>query len=118
MVHAKKRSEEVEEKAAGGLQGERPRVLYCKWIHSHTRAISPNIYSWKKISAGLTNKVKAVTTTFSSRGANPRGSAPRKQGTGTQGASPTKKQEGFKLGTLSLGGPGSRRNDPNTVSTA
>lgn len=41
----------------------------------------------------------------------------RKQGS-SQGddATPAKKQGGFRIGTISIGGSGIRRTDPNTVS--
>ena len=67
--------------------------------------------------AGLTEKVKAVSTTISSRGSTPRGGAPRKQSSSSTGTSTNKKQAGPKVGTFSLGGLGAgRRNDANTVS--
>ena len=68
--------------------------------------------------AGLTNRVKAVGQTISSRGAGPRGSAARKPAPSSQGGSPTQKLGRFSLGTISLGGSGPRRNDSSTVSPA
>ncbi|DBA93536.1 TPA: hypothetical protein ACH3X3_013625 [Trebouxia sp. C0006] len=63
---------------------------------------------------GFTGRVKAgISQTISSRMPG------RKQGS-SQGddATPAKKQGGFRIGTISIGGSGIRRTDPNTVFVA
>lgn len=143
-MHAKKRSEDVQEEAVGGLKGQNPTLLQAclrtaqnirstgqpaaglankvksATITISSRGGSPRKQGSKSKDASpakkLTNKVKAATATQSSRAGIPRGGSARKQASRPQESSPTKKQEGLRVGTFSLGGSGGRKSDPNTVS--
>ncbi|KAL3145400.1 hypothetical protein ABBQ38_001647 [Trebouxia sp. C0009 RCD-2024] len=121
VVHAKKRSEDVQEEAVGGLKGLANKVKSAT-ITISSRGGSPRKQGSKSKDASpakkLTNKVKAATATQSSRAGIPRGGSARKQASRPQESSPTKKQEGLRVGTFSLGGSGGRKSDPNTVFVA
>lgn len=143
-MHAKKRSEDVQEEAVGGLKGQNLTLLQSCF------RIAQNIHAISELAAGLANRVKSATITISSRGASPRkqgskskdasparkltnkvkaatatqssragiprGGSARKQASRPQDSTPPKKQEGLRVGTFSLGGSGGRKSDPNTVS--
>ncbi|KAL3145005.1 hypothetical protein ABBQ32_003507 [Trebouxia sp. C0010 RCD-2024] len=121
VVHAKKRSEDVQEEAVGGLKGLANRVKSAT-ITISSRGASPRKQGSKSKDASparkLTNKVKAATATQSSRAGIPRGGSARKQASRPQDSTPPKKQEGLRVGTFSLGGSGGRKSDPNTVFVA
>ena len=105
IVHARQRKADVEENAEE-VKGVFRTLVMCNSLGQAAHIVETVLVAL----VGFASRVKAgITNTISSR-------RPRQQEVGKD-AAPEKKQDGFRIGTLTIGGKGGiRRTDPNTVS--